>query len=269
MTEDVDTDTTPDLAESSEDGFLSAYDPSAFPAVAVATDVVVLTVRDGELSVLLVERGEHPHRGEWALPGGFVRPDEDLDTAAARELAEETGVAADSFHLEQLKSYGGPDRDPRMRVVSVAYLAFAPGLGDPDAGGDAARARFWPVRELGLGLFPGEDAEAGSPQLAFDHATIVTDGVERARAKLEYTTLATSFVPSPFTISELRGVYESVWGVELHAGNFHRKVLAVDGFVSALGKNAERPGKPGPQAALFARGRATAVHPPLLRPDPA
>ena len=123
--------------------FLQGYDPAGFPSVAVTVDVVALTIRDGRLHVLLVERGGHPFAGWRALPGGFVR-DEALDAAALRELAEETGLrpgegALDRVHLEQLRSYGDPGRDPRMRVVSVAYLAFAPSLPDPEPGTDARR----------------------------------------------------------------------------------------------------------------------------------
>src|SRR5581483_5855861 len=109
-----------------ERAFLAAYDPTAFPPVGVTVDVVILTVQHGQLCVLLVRRGAHPYLGHWALPGGFVTPKETLDQAAARELVEETGVHAGRFHLEQLGSYGDPGRDPRMRVVSVAYLALIP-----------------------------------------------------------------------------------------------------------------------------------------------
>ncbi|MBO0869184.1 MAG: NUDIX hydrolase, partial [Micromonosporaceae bacterium] len=181
-----------------ERAFLTGYDPRAFPPVAVTVDVAILTVQQGQFCALLVRRGAHPYRGRWALPGGFVRPREDLADAAGRELVEETGLATQA-HLEQLGSYGAPDRDPRMRVVSVAYLAIVPDLPHPVAGTDAAEARYRPVAEL-----IGESA----PRLAFDHSRILADAVERARAKLEYTDLATTFLDEPFTIADLRRVYE-------------------------------------------------------------
>jgi 8-oxo-dGTP diphosphatase len=241
----------------SERQFLAGYDPRAFPPVAVTVDVVALTIRDGVLHVLLIERGQPPFAGRRALPGGFVR-DEMLDVAALRELAEETGLrpghgALSRVHLEQLRSYGDPGRDPRMRVVSVAYLAFAPRLPEPQAGSDATTAAWIPVR--------------GAGGLAFDHDTILADGLERARAKLEYTPLATAFVGDEFTIAELRGVYTAVWGEELHAGNFHRKVLSVPGFVEGTGATTSRGGeRGGPRARLYRPGDARLLHPPLLRP---
>jgi len=229
--------------------FLEGYDPAGFPPVAVTVDIAILTVRDGELCLLLVRRGVHPFLGSWALPGGFVRADEDLDAAARRELREETGVDTRA-HLEQVGSYGAPDRDPRMRVVSIAYLALVADLPDPVAATDATEARFWPV------------ADADGVPLAFDHRRILDDAVERARAKLEYTSLATTFLTEPFTIADLRRVYETVWGVELHAANFRRKVLATPGFVGATGeKRATGRG----WAELYTRGETTRLHPPILR----
>lgn len=205
---------------------MSRYDPSAFPPFAVTVDLVVLTVREHELCALLVRRGEPPFQGYWALPGGFVRPGEGLGEAASRELAEETGLRAHSSagqaaagaHLEQLATYGHPQRDPRMRVVSVAHLALAPDLPTPKPGGDARGARWAPVSEL---LGPGP---ADREPLAFDHALILADGVERARSKIEYSALATAFCAEEFTVGELRRVYEAVWGVVLDPRNFHRKV---------------------------------------------
>lgn len=227
------------------------YDPAAFPPFAVTVDLVVLTVRHGELSVLLVSRGEAPFKGRHALPGGFVRIDEDVANAARRELEEETGLTLDAVHLEQLATYGTPRRDPRMRVVSVAHLALAPDLAEPVAGTDAAEAAWIPV------------ARASSMRLAFDHSTILADAVERARAKLEYSTLAAAFCPPEFTISELRLVYEAVWGVPLDPRNFHRKVMASDGFVEPAGSSVTSTG--GRPARLFRAGPATALRPPLVR----
>ena len=238
-------------------GFLAGYDPRAYDPVAVTVDVVALTIRDGKLQVLLIRRGEPPFPGSWALPGGFVqaRAGEELAQTAARELAEEAGPALRPRHLEQLGSYGAPGRDPRMRVISVAYLAFAPGLPEAQPGTDAADAQWTPVETL------------GRLELAFDHARILANGIERARSKLEYTPLATAFTREPFTVSELREVYETVWGEKLHAGNFHRKVLSVPGFVESAGAFTETGGaRGGPRAKLYRRGDATLLHPALLRP---
>ncbi|MEU7748326.1 NUDIX hydrolase [Nonomuraea sp. NPDC049158] len=234
--------------------FLAGYDPRRYPPVAVTVDVVALTIRDRRLHVLIVERGVEPYEGAWALPGGFIRPDEDLAGAAVRELAEETGLDTAPAHIEQLASYGGPGRDPRMRVVSISYLAFAPDLPDPRAGTDAAAAVWHPVDDV--------------PRLAFDHQRILADGVERARSKLEYTPLATAFAGDTFTISELRLIYESVWGTPLHAGNFHRKVLSVPGFVEGTGESTQTGGpRGGPRAKLYRAGDARLLHPALLRPS--
>ncbi|WP_405011320.1 NUDIX domain-containing protein [Kitasatospora sp. NBC_01539] len=246
---------------------MSRYDPSAFPPFAVTVDLVVLTVREHELCALLVRRGEPPFQGYWALPGGFVRPDEGLAEAASRELAEETGLRAHStgqsaagVHLEQLATYGHPQRDPRMRVVSVAHLVLAPDLPTPRPGGDASSARWAPVREL------IEDGPADGVPLAFDHGRILGDGVERARSKIEYSSLATAFCPPEFTVGELRRVYEAVWGVVLDPRNFHRKVTGTPGFLLPSGGTTTRQG--GRPAQLFTAGGATVLNPPMLRPEP-
>jgi 8-oxo-dGTP diphosphatase len=248
----VTTPSVPGIPLTDEDrAYLRTYDPRAFPPVAVTVDIVIFTIEQGELSVLLVRRGVPPYRGMWALPGGFVRADEDLEAAAVRELREETEVQA-GVHLEQLASYGTPGRDPRMRVVSVAYLALVADLAPPVAGDDAAEARLWPVAGL----------TAGRPTLAFDHGRIITDALERARAKLEYTSLATSLLPEPFTIGDLRRVYEAVWGMSLHSANFRRKVLTTPGFVVPTGELA--PTGRG-WSELYKRGTTAALHPPLSR----
>ena len=227
------------------------YDPAAFPPFAVTVDLVVLTVRNGRLCTLLIERGLQPFEGQLALPGGFVGIAEDLADAARRELLEETGVLVQHVHLEQLATYGAPRRDPRMRVVSVAHLVLAPNLPEPQAGTDASHA-MWMTANKAL-----------KARLAFDHRAILFDGIERARAKLEYTTLATAFCRTEFTITDLRQVYEAVWGVELDPRNFHRKVMASEGFVEQVdGTVATTGGRP---AQLFRAGPATELHPPLTR----
>ncbi|MCB0988367.1 MAG: NUDIX hydrolase [Acidimicrobiales bacterium] len=235
---------------------IEQVDPDPFP-FAVAVDLVVLTVRDGQLQVLVIERGTEPFKGRLALPGGFVLEDEDLLDAAERELAEETGVLGVRFHLEQLGTYGSPTRDPRGRVLAVAHLALLPDLTTPVAGSDAAAARWMPTAAL----------LASPRKLAFDHHQILSDGVERARAKLEYSPLATAFCPEMFTINELRQVYEAVWGTELDPRNFHRKVTGTEGFVESTGKTTTRQG--GRPAQLYRPGTADLLHPAMLRPSPA
>ena len=238
----------------------NGYDPQRFPPFAVTADLVILTILEGQLSVLLVRRREEPFAGRLALPGGFVREDESLEVAARRELMEETGltrVRGRQVHLEQLASYGDPDRDPRMRVVTVAYMALVSDLPSPRGGSDASDALIVPVRSA---LTTRRDRA-----LAFDHRRILNDGIERARAKLEYTTLATSLLGPTFTIAELREVYEAVWGTAIDPRNFHRKVSMSKGFVEPLEETTNRGG--GRPARLFKAGQATALYPPLVRSD--
>ena len=214
------------------------YDPDRYPRFAVTVDVAIFTIRDDALHVLLIERGGEPFLGAQALPGGFVRPDEDLEQAAARELAEETGLTAGSWHLEQLAAYGAPDRDPRMRVVTAAYWAICADLPALRGGGDAAAAALTPVERI----------ERGDIRLAFDHERIVRDAVERMRSRLkeavertqsrpEHMALAARFCPPEFTIGQLRRVCEAVLGpsstgqrTQLDPGNFQRNVKASGAF---------------------------------------
>src|SRR2546421_2773793 len=214
-------------------GVPAGYDPSQFPAFAVTVDVLILTMSEGMLHVLLVCRGEAPFEGMWAIPGGFQRPTETLDEAAKRELAEETGIDGASL-LTQFGAYGDPGRDPRMNVVTVAYLAVLREVGEIVAGTDAADAALVPVSE----------ALNGKSELAFDHARIVRDAVERVRVDLELRGIATAFVGTTFTLAELRAVYEAVWGVHLDGANFRRSILAEDGWVIPTGRRAQ-PGASG------------------------
>jgi 8-oxo-dGTP diphosphatase len=209
----------------------------------VTVDVVILTMSNGTLQVLLVRRGQAPFQGRWAIPGGFKRPTETLDEAAKRELAEETGVDAARV-LTQFGAYGDPERDPRMNVVTVAYLAVLREVGEVAAGTDAADAT----------LIPLSDVLTGKIDLAFDHDRIVRDAIERVRVELEVSGIATAFVGTTFTLAELRAVYEAIWGVQLDAANFRRSV--VDGWVIPTGRRA-RPGSTGGRPAeLYRAGRA-------------
>jgi 8-oxo-dGTP diphosphatase len=227
--------------------------PGEVAPPSVAVDLSILTVREQGLQVLVVERGTPPYLGACALPGGFVEAAEDLDQAARRELLEETGLDAAGLHIEQVGTYGDPRRDPRGRVFSVSYMALMPDLPMPTAGGDARAARWTPVADL----------LADPESLAFDHHMLLTDAVERARGKLEYTNLGAAFCPPYFTIAELRQVYEAVWGTVLDPANFHRKVTGVTGFLIPTGEKTQRgSGRP---AALYRRGRATILHPAILR----
>lgn len=222
---------------------------SSVPRVAVTTDLVVLTVREQRLSALIWRRNKSPYEGCWSLPGGFIQLDEDLPAAAARMMAERAGLADVRIHLEQLATYGYPDRDPRQRVVSVTYLGLAPDL----PASSRAQVLWEPVDELIRHDHP-----------AFDHRRILLDGVERARAKLEYTSLAAAFCPAEFTVAELRRVYEIVWGTPLDPRNFHRKVTGADRFLLPTGRTTTRDG--GRPAQLYSRGDAEQLRPPMLRP---
>jgi 8-oxo-dGTP diphosphatase len=233
--------------------------PEPHPPATVTVDVAVLTVRAGRMHVLLLTEpdGGGDAAGRWRLPGGAKHPHQSLDTGAVRELAA-VGVTSDAGHVEQLRSYGDPGRDPELHAVSVAYLSFVSDVVLAD--GPAHRAvRFWPLDDL---------LDGNGPALALDHARIIDDAVERARAKLEYTTLATSFVPDPFSVGDLYDVYRAVWGVEPgDRANFARKVKKTEGFVIETARTAPTEGR-GRPAALFRAGPATRLHPPILRPAP-
>jgi 8-oxo-dGTP diphosphatase len=183
------------------------------PRPSVTVDVIIFTLRDGDLQVLLIRRKRPPCQGMWAIPGGFVGIDESLEQAALRELEEETGVH--DVYLEQLYTFGDVGRDPRGRVITVAYFALVPALAIcPHAGDEATEARWWSVSDL--------------PELAFDHAGILTYALQRLRYKLEYTAVGFELLPDAFTLSELQTAYEIILGEELDKRNFRRKILSAE-----------------------------------------
>ena len=183
------------------------------PHPAVTVDVVIFTVRNDELKVLLIKRALEPYNGCWALPGGFVGIDESLQAAARRELEEETGV--DAAYLEQLYTFGEPDRDPRERVISVAYYALMPS--------DALQIKAASDAE-GVGWFSIDEL----PDLAFDHPGILDTALQRLSAKVDYSTIALQLMPEEFSMPELRQLYELIKREEIDARNFSKRILALD-----------------------------------------
>ena len=181
-----------------------------YPHPAVTTDVVLFTIREDTLQLLLIRRRNPPYQGQWALPGGFLDMDEDLAACALRELKEETGI--DDVYLEQLYTFGKPGRDPRERVISVAFYGLAPSASiELKADTDATEAAWFTFNEL--------------PELAFDHRQIVDKAHERLVAKLEYSTIAFQFLPQQFTLSELQDVYETIRSEPMDKRNFRKWIL--------------------------------------------
>jgi 8-oxo-dGTP diphosphatase len=204
----VKADPAPDESESSEEA-AAAYDPSRYERPSVTVDVVILTVRAGKLEVLLIKRKRWPFEGMWAIPGGFVTPDESLEDAAKRELEEETGVR--DVYLEQLYTFGDPGRDPRTRVITVVYYALIRTEQlHIRAADDAADAEWFSLYAL--------------PPLAFDHRKILDYTVQRLRGKLEYTTIGFQLLGTTFTLSELQDVYEAILNRPLDKRNFRKKI---------------------------------------------
>jgi len=196
----------------------------------VTVDIVIFTIQSEELKVLLVKRGIPPFKGQLALPGGFVHEDESLDEAAMRELREETGVS--DVYLEQLYSFGKPGRDPRERIITVAYYALiSADRSQLAAGTDTTEAAWWPVSKL--------------PALAFDHRKILDCALERLRNKLEYTTVGFQLLPAKFSLTELQEVYEAILGKKLDKRNFRRKIelLKILKPISEYRRGGQRPAR--------------------------
>ena len=212
-------------ATQEEQAFLDGYDPSAFERPSVAVDVVVLTVAEGQLWAVLRPRGEHPHKDRWALPGGFVGLGESLDAAAARLLQAKAGL--EGVFLEQLYTFGDPDRDPRMRIITVAYYALVPMAQLSGVNGGAMLAPLdvaW-SGEQGGPVEPRDHDDQLLP-LAFDHGSILGLAVQRIRGKLSYTDIGYALLPPTFTLRELRLIHEGILGESLNKDSFRRRVLA-------------------------------------------
>ena len=204
------------------------------PRPSVTVDLVIFTIADDDLKVLLIRRAGEPFKNRWALPGGFVEIDESLEKAAARELKEEAGVT--NVYLEQLYTFGEPKRDPRGRVISVAYFALVDaGRQRIQAASDAADAQWHSVFNPKLG-----------PKLAFDHKKILEYAVWRLRNKIEWTTVGYELLPKKFTLSELQRVYEIILQKPVDKRNFRKKILA-QGQIRELNESrsdgAHRPAK--------------------------
>lgn len=199
-----------------------AYDSADFPPLAVTVDLVLMTVREGRLAVLLQHRSEPPHKGEWALPGGFVRIDESLNTAARRILVDKAGLG--DVWLEQLYSFGDPGRDPRMRIVTIAYFALVPAADLTTALEDNDELMLAPLDAL--------------PALAFDHAAIVDHAAARLRGKLDYAPIAFALLPPLFTLRALQNVHEAILGTNLNKPAFRRRMLD-KGWIEGSGEREE------------------------------
>lgn len=212
--------------------FLQSYNAKKYEKPSVSVDTLLFSMIDNKLNVLLIKRGNYPYKDYWAIPGGFVGMQESAEEAAIRELKEETGV--DDIYLEQLATFSKIDRDPRMRVISIAYIALvsADKL-NIKAGDDAIEATWVHVNDL-LELLKKDDV------LAFDHEDILRIAIQRLKGKLYYTDLAFRLLPNTFTIKELRTVFEEILNKPLHAPNFRRefitKVIAT-GEVRSIGNH--------------------------------
>ncbi len=227
-----------------EQQFLAEYDASRFPHPSVAVDVALIHAQQGQLRALLLQRAEHPDRGRWSLPGTFVRPEESLDQAAARALLEKAGLSG--IFLEQLYTFGEPDRDPRTRVITVAYYALVDTARLPDPGrpGKSAKApaaaRQWAVLDVPWegergGPIAAREEEGGQLELAFDHDEILGLAVQRLRGKLCYAPIGFELLPARFTLRQLQDIHETILGRPHNKDSFRRSMLA-SGLIVATGK---------------------------------
>ena len=211
---------------------------------AVTVDITIFTVRNDELNVLLIKRAEKPFQGEWALPGGFVTENEGLEAAAERELVEETGVSG--FYLEQLATFGAPDRDPRGHVVTVAYFALIPSDNlELTASTDAEGVAWFGIDKL--------------PDLAFDHDEILELALDRLVAKLEYSTIAFQLMPESFTLTELQHVYELIERNAIDKRNFRKRILALGAIEPTGEEKREGPHRPAKLYRVIDRSKVDVI----------
>jgi 8-oxo-dGTP diphosphatase len=241
-------------AGDTEEAFLATYDAKAFEQVSVAVDVALLSVAEGAVRVRLVQRTEHPAKGKWAVPGGFVRPTESLDAAAARILHEKAG--ATGVFLEQLFTFGDPRRDPRTRVISVAYYALVASHASRSKGTSADPRIVVPWAGETGGEVEVIDAAGAPMALAFDHASILGMAIKRVRGKLDYTPIGFQLLPARFTLRQLQDVHETILGRPLNKDSFRRRMLASE-LLEATGEHEdETPHRP---AELYRFLRRSAV----------
>jgi 8-oxo-dGTP diphosphatase len=199
-----------------------------FEKPSVTVDLVIFTIEDNNLKILLIKRNLSPFKGQWALPGGFVRVDESLESAAKRELEEETGVK--EVYLEQLYTFGELKRDPRGRVITISYVAL---VSSDDiklkASTDASEVKWFPILKI--------------PSLAFDHKKILNYALQRLKWKFEYTLVAFSMLPKKFTINQIKNIYETVFNKKFDKRNFTKKILSLD-ILKEEGINRDVPYRP-------------------------
>jgi len=212
-----------------EQDFLDSYDASKYERPSVTTDIAIFTLdQDDDLNILLIQRGGHPYKNHWAIPGGFLDVGkESLDEAAARELKEETNV--DNVYLKQLYTFGNPNRDPRTTVISVAYTALVPKEAiDIKAGDDATDAKLFKIKyDVNGIIFYNDGISFTEKELAFDHAEIIKTAITRLRNRIDYEDDAFNLLrdKNSFTISELKKIYETIKNESLDLPNFRKMFL--------------------------------------------
>lgn len=235
-----------------EQHYLDTYNASAFDRPSITVDVVILTLRDGHLEALLIKRKEHPFLNYWSLPGGFVQMQESLDEAAARVLRQKAGLEGVAgleregtlrhpIYLEQLYTFGHPERDPRTRVISVAYYALVQASHIREMGEEKALFRLRISEgENAVEIF---DSKLKKYSLAFDHAEILGVAIKRIRGKLGYTPIGFELLPERFTLRQLQTVHETILQKKLNKDSFRRKMLA-SGLLQPTGELERSLGRP-------------------------